>query len=482
MKTESLKKNYVYNLVYQLLVIATPLITAPYTSRVFGPKGIGIYSYTYSIVSFFLLFAALGTSTYGQREIARVREDKKQYSLLFFEIEGLSLFSATITLGFWIIYICLINDGYEMYYLAHTLSILSTAFDISWFYFGFEKFRTVVLRNIIIRLLGVMLLFTLIKDENDLFAYIIMYGSINLIGSISLWFRLPSILSKIKLRSINIFRHLKQTLSFFVPTIAITLYTVMDKTMIGILTHDTYSNGYYEQAVKITKILQSILLSLNGVMYSRMSFLAANDKAEEAKEKIFLSLDYIIFISIPMCFGLVSIANHFVPWFFGPGYENVVGLIYILSPLTIIIGISNCLVNQYLIPFGYRKLANRAILIGTFLNLIINMMLIPRYGAYGAAVASVTAEFIIMCIVLLYSSKFVNISDVLRLFRFRLLISILMMIAIAVLTGKMNYSIITTIIQIAIGLITFTILTVIARDSVFKNIINIVSMRWRKRK
>ena len=78
MKKQSVTKNYIYNLSYQILVLIIPVITTPYISRALGAENIGIYSYTLSISAFFILFGSLGISLYAQREIAYLQKDKKK--------------------------------------------------------------------------------------------------------------------------------------------------------------------------------------------------------------------------------------------------------------------------------------------------------------------------------------------------------------------------------------------------------------------
>lgn len=136
----SIKKNYIYNTIYQVLSLITPLITAPYISRVLGSSGVGIYSYTNSIVTYFTLFAALGTASYGQREIAMHRNDSKASSKLFWEIEFLSITTTAVSLIIWLIWIC-VSTQYTAVYGVLTLSVLAVAFDISWYFGGFEKFK-----------------------------------------------------------------------------------------------------------------------------------------------------------------------------------------------------------------------------------------------------------------------------------------------------------------------------------------------------
>ena len=166
MKKNSLKKNYIYNLIYQLLVIVLPLITTPYLSRVLGAEGVGIYSYTLSITTYFVLFGSLGIAMYGQREIAYIRDDGTKKSKTFWEILLLRFATMSISL---IIFIFMFANGenYNLYYKILILEIIANSLDISWFFQGMEEFKKTVTRNIIVKIISVICIFTLIKKAED---------------------------------------------------------------------------------------------------------------------------------------------------------------------------------------------------------------------------------------------------------------------------------------------------------------------------
>ena len=139
MKEKSVKKNYFYNLIYQLLTLILPLITTPYISRVLGAEKIGIYSYTTSVVTYFILFGSLGVSMYGQREIAYIGEDIGKRKKSFWEIVILRFI--TLAIATLIYYFTIIRTAgeYKIYYEILLFYLLASAFDISWFLQGLEE-------------------------------------------------------------------------------------------------------------------------------------------------------------------------------------------------------------------------------------------------------------------------------------------------------------------------------------------------------
>jgi len=120
----SVKKNFAYNFIYQVLIMILPLITAPYLSRVLRADGMGTYSYTYSIAYYFTLFGMLGLNNYGNRSIARIRNDKEKLSKTFWEIYGMQVITSIIIFIFYFLYAGFARTN-------RTISILQGCFVIS---------------------------------------------------------------------------------------------------------------------------------------------------------------------------------------------------------------------------------------------------------------------------------------------------------------------------------------------------------------
>lgn len=408
MKQVSIKKNFILSTMYQILTLITPLFTAPYVSRVLGVENIGIYSYTFSIQHYFVIAAALGTNAYGQREIARVRDDTRRRSLLFWEIEVLSVTTTVVSLLFWSI-VVFANAQLRIYFLILSANILAVLFDISWFYAGLEHFEHTVLRNSFFKIAGVIAIFLFVKTENDLPIYMGIMVASTLLGNMSMWMHLPKYLVKIDWREIRIARHFKETLIYFIPAVATSIYSVLDKTLIGIITQSNAQNGYYEQAMKIINLAQPVCFgALNAVTGARNSYLFAADRIDDVKKKIDDAMNYILFMGIGVCFGICAISYKFVPWFFGEGYDGVVGLLYIFCPIVIIIGISNCLGANYYTPAGYRGRSSMYLIVGAAVNLVLNCIFIPKFASYGAAASSVIAELVITILYMKNCDRFLT--------------------------------------------------------------------------
>lgn len=474
MDLPSIKKNYIYRLSYELLVLMIPFITTPYVSRVLGADGIGIYSYTSSVMTYFTLFAVLGTGSYGAREIAQHRNNAQETSKLFWEIEFMTVITSSICLLAWTVLI-IFSKEYRYYYLALMPLLLAAMVDISWFFTGYEQVQYIVIRNTICKILGVILLFAFVRKKSDLITYVLINSVVQLLGNLSMWTYVPRMLVKVEFKTLLLRRHFHETLVYFIPTIATSIYTVLDKTLIGIITGNAYQNGYYEQAAKIINIINTfVFTSVNSVMTARISYLFAIKKYDEIHHRIEKSMNFIFLAGFGCVFGLIGIADRFVPLFFGDGYEPVVKLLYLMAPLVLIIGVSNCLGSHYYTPSGRRKESAKYIIIGSVVNLCLNLFLISLFGASGATVASIAAELIITVLYVHSCNGFITLKFIWKTAWKRGVAGAFMLVTV-VLTGHVLKisSVAVVAVQVGIGVFVYSIILLFLRDSMLLELIEI---------
>ncbi|MCR5092907.1 MAG: oligosaccharide flippase family protein [Lachnospiraceae bacterium] len=467
-KETSIRKNYFYNLLYQVLTIIIPFITTPYVSRVLGPENVGRVSFAESIVSYFVLFATLGITLFGQREISIVRENPAERTRLFLEIKILQIFSSIISLLSYLIYCKYCSDF--VLYLILCINILAVVFDVTWYFQGLEEFGKMVIRNSIVKLIGVIYIFAFVKTKNDIYKYAFGLSFFVFVSNIVLWFFLRRYVDLRQIRKIGKIRplrHFKQVILLFIPTVAISVYTVLDKTMIGLITNNPSENGYYEQAMKISKLTLMIVTALGTVVTPRIAYYYNNGDQEAAKSILYRSYRFIWFLGMPLCFGLIGISNSFVPWFFGNEYIPVINLLHILPFLIVIIGVSNVTGMQYLIPTKRQNIFTCAVIIGAVINALLNTVLISAFQSKGAACASVTAEASISIILLYIIRKEISISRVLRYLPRYTLSSIIMYIEMFVLSNLLNSCIISSLIMTILGCITYFFILFIIEDDFF---------------
>lgn len=473
---KTVTKNYIYNLIYQILVLILPLITAPYVSRVLGAENIGIYSYTISIATYFILFGSLGVALYGQRQIAYEQKKGKKLSKTFWEIVILRF--VTMAISMIIFYFTFVNgEQYQVYYKILLLELLANCFDISWFFQGLEEFKKTVTRNIIVKLISVISIFTFVKNSNDLGIYFWIYVLSTLIGNLSLWAYLPKYLKKIKARQLNIVQHIKPTIGLFIPQIAIQVYTVLDKTMIGAIISDKSEVGYYEQSQKIIKMLLTVITSLGTVMLPRIANTFASGEKEKVTNYMKKSFNMVFLLSFPMIFGVVAVSKAFVPVFFGQGYDKVAILMSIISPILLLIGLSNVTGTQYLLPTRRQKEYTFSVVCGSIINFIMNACLIGKFGAIGASIGTVIAELTVTLIQMYFVRKDFNLKKVFKIAKNYLISSIVMFIVCVFIGRYINNNLVSTIVQVIIGGLTYGICLLIMRDKFVFEMLNRVKNR-----
>ena len=467
---KSVKKNYIYNLTYQILIMIVPLITTPYLSRVLGAEAIGIYSYTLSITTYFILFGSLGVAMYGQREIAYVQDDKMKRSKVFYEI----LLMRFITLGISMIifYFTFAMKGqYSIYYRILTLELISNALDISWFFQGIEEFKKTVIRNTLVKIISVVCIFAFVKNVNDLYKYFIIYVLSTFMGNISLWMYVPKYIEKIKIRELEIFRHLKPTISLFIPQVAVQIYTVLDKTMIGSIVNDKSEVGFYEQAQKIVKLLVTVATSLGTVMVPRMANTFASGNKEKLKEYMNKSFNFVLMLACPLMFGMISIANKFVPVFYGDGYNKVIILINIIIPIVLAIGLSNVIGTQYLLPTKKQKGYTISVTAGAIVNFILNIIFIRLWKSVGASIATVIAEFVVTGVQFYIVRNEIKFIDVIKIMKNYIIASIIMFIISMILGKFITNNIMSILVQLVVStIIYFTILYMLKDEMIISGI------------
>ncbi len=405
-----INKNFIYNVLYQIFIYIIPLLTVPYISRILGANNIGVYSYTYSIVYYFMLVGMLGINNYGSRKIARFSHDKKEMSKEFISIYLLQLFLSLLMIICYLIIIMLFFKNYKMIFGIQVIYLISVVFDINWFYFGIEKFKITISRNIIIKVLSLILIFTLVKTENDLWIYTLIVSGSTLISQLYLWLFIHKYIMPVKVSFKDVFSHFKKCVILFIPVIAYSIYRVMDKTMLGLIS-GTLELGYYENAEKIINIPISFITALGTVMLPHMSKL----KSDEIKLAIESSFELCFCFVMPMIFGLFIISSDFSIMFFGNEFYKTGTIIKLLIPTILFSAITNVIRTNYLIPQEKDSIYVKSTIYGAITNLIFNSIFIPKYGAYGACIGTLIAEFSVMIYQIINVKKEIDFKKVFKI-------------------------------------------------------------------
>ncbi len=387
----NIKKNLSLQTAYQILAVGMPLITAPYLARRLGSSQLGVFSYTSSIVAYFTLAAMLGTVNYGTRSIAALKEDRDKRNLVFssiFIFQIVVTVFATLAYAVYLLFFC--TENWTIAFIQG-LAVLSCFINVNWLFFGVEDFQITVTRSIVIKLLSVALILLLVKKPEDLWLYtLIMLGG-TFVSDLIVCFYLHRYVSFKRVSFSQVKEHIKPNLILFIPLLAMTVYHTMDKTMLGYLS--TYEqSGFYYNSDKIVQIPLMIFNGIGTVMLPRMTYLIAEKKQEEANRLFMRTMEGVAAVSIAALCGISAVSKEFIPFFYGKGYDECILITIVFSPILLIKAFSVIARTQYLIPMKMEKEFTKSVIGGAIVNLIMNSILIPPYGALGAAIATVIAE------------------------------------------------------------------------------------------
>lgn len=384
-------QNFLYNILYEILVMLIPLITMPYISRVLGAEGYGIYAYTYAVVCYFALFILLGIQNYGTRSIATCFDNIEKRSKLFHGIYRIQFTASILVILVYLLYVFFLVDDHREIALLQVIYLISVGLDINWFYFGLEQFRLTVIRNVIVKLSTTAAIFLLIRTRQDLPLYVIILTGGTLLSQLILWGSLPRFLVSVRVPLRSSLSHLSPVMLLFLPAVATSIYRCMDKVMLGILRNETQV-GYYTQAENLEWTCLSVITALGTVMVPTASKLTNQGDQKQLSYYTGLSFQSLTVLTVAISFGLMGMAPAFIPFFLGKEFIPVVGLIMLLSPSMFFIAWENIIRTQYLIPRKRDKAFTLSVFSGALINLIANLLLIPSLGAYGTVIGTLLAE------------------------------------------------------------------------------------------
>lgn len=397
----SVKKNFIYNSLYQILSMIVPFITTPYISRVLGSEGIGKYSFHYAIAYYFTLFIMLGVNHYGNREIAKNRDDKQKNSRIFWSIYTLQFCLGIMVSIIYIFYgVCLSND--KKISLILGLYTLSAIFDINWFWAGMEDFRMIVSRNILVKIVVTAGVFLCVKEREDVYVYAMILSGGSLFSQLVILPYLKNEVYFVRPEKDEVFAHLTPNLYLFLPVIAVSLYKMMDKIMLGVMS-DEMQVGYYELSERMIQLPMVLISSLGTVMLPRMCNLVIKDK-EQGKRFLEISIVFAMFFSSSMSFGIMGISKEFVPLFYGENFETCIALFLVLLPSCLFLAFANVIRTQHLLPNQLDDIYLKSVFLGALVNVSANLALIPWLKSVGAAIGTLCAE-IMVCIYIIYKVR-----------------------------------------------------------------------------
>lgn len=477
---KSLKVNFIYNLISQILVLIIPLITAPYLSRVLGEEGNGQLSYANSIITYFTLIANLGFNFFGQREISRKRDNIEEKSKVFFEIIILRMFCTLFSLAilYGILFTIGFGENYTLLILILSIQVPAVFLDITFYFQGIEDFKSIAIRSVLMKIVGLVCVFVFVKEKEDLWIYALCLSLTTMFSNLIMWPKLAKQIKTVKLRDLNLKRNIKPAFFIFLPTLAVTIYSVLDKTMIGLLSpNPDYDNGCYEQAYKINSMALILITVISPIMIPRNTYDYTTGNLDSLRKHIYFSSNYVWLISLPLIAGFLALSNNLSSWFLGEGYAEVPLMLMIMSIRFLAAGFGVTFGDQLFIAIGKEKYAVLATASSALINFGLNFWFIPIYGAIGAAITTAISEVLVASIlsICVWKYKYVSIKHILGMSWKYILAAGIMFISIFFIQRNMPYGICSFIVITMIGAIIYGILLLVLRDKFF---LSLIRMGW----
>ena len=478
----SIKQNYFFSLIYKLVAVLVPVLITPYLARVLEPDGNGAISFVSSIASYFLLLANLGIEGYGQRTVAMHRDDKDFLNKFVLEIFILKIFLTVVSGAVFIILFSIIGGAKREIYYIFSISVFFVAFDFSWLFQGLENFRILAITHIVARAAYVALVFILIKTKQQVNVAAFLWVGMTVVSYL---LSFPFVIRFFKIHrgeKIRPFSHIKESVVYFIPAIAVSVYTILDKTMIGVITGSDFENGYYEEADKIIRLVLTAITTLNVIMRSRISYCFAREEFEQIKNYIRQTTNVAFMLCFPMALGILAVSEPFVNIYLGDAYGKSITLLRILSPLIVIIAVSNILGTHYYTPFNKQRTSNKFLIAGAFINAALNVPFIYFWQSVGAAVASVIAELTILILYAVNANGFFRFFEFIKISWKYAISAAIMFITVAVMVHFLPESLLCLIAEIAAGVILYFALLLILKTEFVLNGFKSCFARLKRRK
>ena len=396
-------KNYLYNLSYQILTIILPIITVPYVTRIFTSEALGNYVFYNSIVSYFSLFAMLGIGVYGTKQIAAASD----VSSTFWNIYVIQLIASILAMAVYIIAIFSIPQMGGIIPLIVGITLFAKMIDISWLFSGKEDFKKITIRNVVIRIIGVISIFTFVKSSDDLYLYVFLIVIFDFLGQFVMWVPAKKFIKRPSFNAKIMKKNLHPIVLLFLPQVAISLYVVLDRTLLGLL--GSYSDvGIYEQGQKLISILLKVVSSLGVVMLPRVANLLSERRDKEAQNMVKFSFILYNLIIFPMIFGLIAVNEVFIKLFLGQNFQDVKYVLYVSVFNIMFVGWTNILGFQVLVVRNKNKEFMLSTTIPAFVSVTVNIAVIPFFGYVGGSITSVVVEILVFAIQWYYSRNIIN--------------------------------------------------------------------------
>jgi len=471
---KSVKRNYIYSLSYQIFSLIMPFITSPYIARILGPENVGTFSFISTYVSYFVLLGRLSIDLYGSRELSYVKNDLTKKSEVFWNLALLNFTNLLIALLIYFTWLLIYKPVNGLFYALSSLTLFSSMLDITWLFSAHEEFGMIALRNFIVRIISVVSIFVFVKSPNDLVNYFLINLVTPFVINASMLRYINRYVTFIKPTFLNAYKRYPKVLKISLPNLAVSVYTMLDKLLLGTISGNEYL-GYYDYSKRIVTMALTVVSSMTPIMMVKMSGHFKNNDLSLVTGYVAKSFKFSVFSSVLIFSLLISAVPEFIPWFYGSNFSTTIKLIQILSPTIIAVAMGTVAGHQFLLSIGKENLLSLALVIGAVISFSLNILLIPRYDALGASLTSLVTEAAITIILYITISRYMDVKELFRQNYKFFLFSLAVIIPLRIIGTKMGPSVLTNLLQVALGTIIYLLLSfVFDKDihSYMKDVVN----------
>ncbi len=454
LKQDGAKSNFAFQVLYKTLVLVVPLIVSPYLTRTLGSTSLGVYTYTYSIAYYFVIIAMLGIDKHGRRIIALRRYDRVVLRKTFWSLYLIHFIASVFMLAAYLVYVLLICKSDVDVALIQAIYVFSAALDITWLFYGLEKARFVAIRNAIVKLVETVCIFCFVHDPSDVLIYTIIMCVSTCLGHVVVMPQVLAVLPPIHVTKEDMWEHIKPLLTLFLAVIAVSLYTVFDKTLLGLLS--TKDNvAFYEYSDKIVRVPITFIAMIGTVLFPRSCRYAEENNFGKLSENFSICLTVASFIGFTASFGIASVADSFAVLYYGEDFAVCGSVMVSMCPLILVIGLGDAVRSCYIYPLKHDSTMVKIVTINAVVNLILSALLIPVLGIYGAVIGTVSAELTGFCLQIWLYRKYVSVKDYVTAALPFLVIGVIMYAGVKLVAHYIDGSIVALIVQVAVGAVIY---------------------------
>ncbi len=401
------------NFIKTFLSLVFPLITFPYVTRVLGPEGVGRVNYALSIIGYFAILSSFGIGTYAIREVSKVRDERFATSKLSLELLVTNL--VTTLLAYFVFFLVAelpVFDSYKQLLYLLSVTLLLTTLGMDWLYVANEDYLYITIRSIAVQIFSLALLFVLVKTKDDVYNYalliVLTQSGANLFNFIHSRHYIDFRVIKV----IHIKSHIRPICFFFVTALTVTLNNLVDQSMLGLLKGD-YEVGIYTASIKVSHIVITVLCSVIGILFPRLSYMIGNNDSSWTN-LLDKTIDLLLLLCWPCVIGLTVLRVPTILVLAGDQFIEAAPVLAIMNIMIVLLTFNHLFGNLVFMAMGKEKWTLKATAYGLIVNVTMNFLLIPIWGALGAAIATVSTGLFVFVFQLYLINNYLEKKEILK--------------------------------------------------------------------